>query len=141
MSKLLSKFSTNQLNNPQKYEMRNNSGSFNNFNDNTTTDLKSKNTKIFTGRISRFNTAYEQNNTKRLSKCRRKSLIGLTIMDMKNIEEEIKNKILQMKYFIQIEMKQIYGDTLLEKFLKSSTVNKENTEISANKNENKSEKS
>ena len=122
---------------PKKYEMGYLSDSSHNFSS-TSPDRKLKNRKINPGRISRFNTVHDhkQSNTKKFSKNRRRSLIGLTIMDKKNIEEEIKNKILEMKYNIQMEIKQIYGDSLFEKFLNASTSNNEKSENSENNGNN-----
>ena len=109
--------------------------SANNFDQNST-DQKQKNSKINVGKISLFNTANRRRSSTKFTKVRRRSLIGLTLMDLKNIEEEIKNKIVIMKYYVEEEMKKVYGDTLLEKFLNTTgNGNNENYKKNLSKNE------
>ena len=129
MSKSVSKYSSSKFNN--SHEFGHLSDTFHSF-DPSVTDIGQKNRKMNSGRLSLFNTVNERRGSKRLSKCRRRSLVGVSIMDMKNIEESTKNKILEMKYHVQIEMGRKYGDTLLEQFLNSSTISKENNEINSN---------
>ena len=133
MSKSFCRISQNKSIDSPKFEIGYISDPYNS--GSSTPGLKLKSRKINARRISRFNSIYEQN-SKRSTKKGRKSLIGITIMDMKNIEEEIKNKILIMKYYVQIEMRQVYGDTILDQFLNSSTTSNENSSNNSSNYEN-----
>ena len=125
MLRSLSKYSSGKLSISEKYELGHLSGTFHNLGTNTS-DQNQKNRKSNAGRHSLFNTIIDSKGSKKTSK--RRSLIGVTIMDMKNIEEAMKNRILEMRCHIQVQMDQIYGDTILDEFLNSNLSSNESNE-------------